>query len=93
VGMERSDVCSKQVGGDIAWLWSVVMWKMSKLGDIACGRERRDVGFEQVGCYSVVMERSDMGSEQVWGDTAWVWIVVMLAVSKWGDITWVWTVV
>ena len=39
------------------------------------------------------MDRSDVGSEQVGGDTAWVWIVVMLAVSKWGDTAWVWIVV
>ena len=37
LGMERSDVGSEQVGGDIAWVWSIVMWAVSKLGrgDIA----------------------------------------------------------
>jgi hypothetical protein len=35
VGMERTEVGSEQfVGGDIAWVWSVVMCAVSKWGGI-----------------------------------------------------------
>ena len=33
----------------IVWVWSVVMWAVSKWGRYSVGMERSDVGSEQVG--------------------------------------------
>jgi hypothetical protein len=54
-------------GGDIASVWKVVMWAVSKWGggDIAWVWSVVMWAVSKLGRFSVVMERSDVGSEQV----------------------------
>ena len=65
MGKKRSDVGSEQVGGDIAWVCSVVMWAVSKRGYIVWLWGVVMWGVSKWRRYSVGMERSDVGSKQV----------------------------
>ena len=68
MGMERSDLCSEQVRGDIAWLFSVVMWTISKKGgDIARLWSIVMWAVSKWGRFSLGMERCDVGSQPVVG--------------------------
>jgi hypothetical protein len=84
VGMERSDVGSEQVEGDIAWVWSVVMWPVSKWGGFRVGMERSNVCSKQVGAIKRGYGTYLCGQKARGGDKAWVCSVVISAVSKGG---------
>jgi hypothetical protein len=66
--MERSDLCSEQVRGDLTWVFSVVMWTISERGgDIAWLWSVVMWAVSKWGRFSLGMERSYVGSQQVAG--------------------------
>ena len=65
--MERSVVGIDQVVGYISWVWSVVLWAVSKWGDLAWVCSVVKLAVSSWGLYSVCIERSFAGNEQLVG--------------------------